>query len=392
MSPDSRISRRAQSDSLTTDLHIPVMGARDRRGSHAQGAFHVRRIRRSPRPARRSAGEAASQSAGRPSICARHPRGPGAWPVLHGLFDPIGHLGGRRRTDDDFAVHSARRRLADCARLRIRQRLSRHRERGRHRHLHPCPAGAGCCRVVGVLEPPRRFGFDRRGGLRHRLAAAGRAHSSGRLRCGLRNGVCAAHFRDHLEPGHLVARHSRFEFAHPDRVDRRRRRRQRAHPRPERHRRRGLGSGHQGRRSAAILAAVRLRPLGVAAARNEGRHPGAGALHRPDHQQAAIALDPRTAHSHLHAGVVLPRLQRWPEGHGPYHADPDRRRADGLRAEPRAPGRPRRPVRHRGARRFEDRRSPWRRIRHHRRSSSGGDAIRPLSHDHAREPIRRSRS
>ena len=38
------------------------------------------------------------------------------------------------------------------------------------------------------------------------------------------------------------------------------------------------------------------------------------------------------------------------------------------------PGRPRRPVRHRGARRFEDRRSPWRRIRHHRRSSSGGDA------------------
>ena len=119
----------------------------------------------------------------------------------------------------------------------------------------------------GCLESPRRARFDRRGGFWRRLAVAGGAHSSGRLRRRLRHGVCAAHFRDHLEPGHLVARHSGVELAHPDRVDRRRRRRQRAHPRPERHRRRGLGSGHQGRRGAAVLAAVRLCPLGAAAAR-----------------------------------------------------------------------------------------------------------------------------
>ena len=34
--------------------------------------------------------------------------------------------------------------------------------------------------------------------------------------------------------------------------------------------------------------------------------------------------------------VVLPRLERRAEGHGPHHADPDRRRADGLCAQPRA--------------------------------------------------------
>ena len=38
-------------------------------------------------------------------------------------------------------------------------------------------------------------------------------------------------------------------------------------------------------------------------------------------------------------------------------------------------------VRLRGARRFEDRRSPWRWIRHHRRSSSGGDGLHSLPHD-----------
>ena len=48
------------------------------------------------------------------------------------------------------------------------------------------------------------------------------------------------------------------------------------------------------------------------------------------------------ADPHLHAGLVLPRLQRRPEGHGPHHADPDRRRADGLCAQPRAGRRPRR--------------------------------------------------
>ena len=42
-----------------------------------------------------------------------------------------------------------------------------------------------------------------------------------------------------------------------------------------------------------VLAAVRLCPLGAAAARDEGGHPRAGALHRPEDQQAAVDLDPR---------------------------------------------------------------------------------------------------
>ena len=81
--------------------------------------------------------------------------------------------------------------------------------------------------------------------------------------------------------------------------------------------------------------------------------------------------------AHLHPGFVLSRLQRRPEGHGPDHADPDRRRADGLRAEPR-PGRGSGgPVRRLGASRLEDRRSPRRGIQHDRRSPPGGDRLRP---------------
>ena len=41
-------------------------------------------------------------------------------------------------------------------------------------------------------------------------------------------------------------------------------------------------------------------------------------------------------------------------------------------------------VRHRGARRLEDRRSAWRRIQHHRRSAPGGDRIRSRPHDRGR--------
>ena len=61
-----------------------------------------------------------------------------------------------------------------------------------------------------------------------------------------------------------------------------------------------------------------------------------GALRRAEGQRAAAPVDPRHPGPHLHAGELLPRLQRRSEGHGPDHADPDRHRADRLRAQPRA--------------------------------------------------------
>ena len=312
------------------------------------------------RASRRSAGEAASRSSARYPAGADPPRRARAWPVLHGLFDPIGHFGVRRRTDDDIAVPPAWRRAADRARLRIRQRLPRYRKCRGDRHLYPRPAGPGRGGVVGVLEPPWRAGLDRRRRFRHCVAAAGRTHSPGRLGRRLRDGVCAAHRRDHLEPRHLVAWHSRLQLAYADRLDRRRRRRECAGARQGWHLGSGLGSSHQGRRGAVVLAAVRLCPLCDPAFDHEGGDPRAGALHRPNHQQAADVVDSRSSHAHVHPGFILSRLQRRPEGHGPDHADPDRRRADGLRAEPR-PGRGSGgPVRRFGASRLEDRRSPRR--------------------------------
>ena len=63
--------------------------------------------------------------------------------------------------------------------------------------------------------------------------------------------------------------------------------------------------------------------------------PGQGALQGAEVGRAAARLDSRPAGPHLHARFVLPRFQRRSEGHGPHHADPDRRRADRLCAEPR---------------------------------------------------------
>ena len=78
----------------------------------------------------------------------------------------------------------------------------------------------------GAVQLPRRAHLDRRGRLRHRLAAAGRADPAGRQQRGLRHGVRAADRGHHLEPRHLVARPARLQLAHPDRLDHRRRHRQ----------------------------------------------------------------------------------------------------------------------------------------------------------------------
>ena len=60
----------------------------------------------------------------------------------------------------------------------------------------------------------------------------------------------------------------------------------------------------------------------------------------PVGQSAAAAVDPRHPGPHLHAGQLLPWLERRPKGHGPDHADPDRHRTNGLCAQPRDAGEP----------------------------------------------------
>ena len=84
----------------------------------------------------------------------------------------------------------------------------------------------------------------------------------------------------------------------------------------------------------ALAAVLLLRPQDGAGARN------AGTVRRAERQPAAAVVDPQHPDPHLHAGQLLPRLERRPEGHGPDHADPDRHRADRLRAEPRDAGEP----------------------------------------------------
>ena len=291
-------------------VHSPVIRPRDRGWPHSRGAEpDDSRNRHRDAASRFGGGQAASRSPDGHPARARDFRRARRRPVLHGLFDKPGYRRVRRRTDDDPAVRSARRRAADRARLRVRQRLPRHRQRRRDRHLHPRPAGAVRRRLVGLLEPHRGARVERRRRLRHRLAAAGRTHHAGGLERRLRDGVRLADRRDHLEPRHMALRHPGLELAHADRLDRRRRRHQRAVARPGRHRGRRLGPGDEDRRSPALLAAVRFRPLGAAAPPDEGDRPGSCSLQGARGPQPAADLDPRPAHPDLHAGVVLPRFE-----------------------------------------------------------------------------------
>ena len=74
---------------------------------------------------------------------------------------------------------------------------------------------------------------------------------------------------------------------------------------------------------AALLAADR-----------QGAHPHSGALQGAQGQQAAAPVDSRTSGADLHRRELRARIERRPERHGTHHADPDRHRADGLRAQP----------------------------------------------------------
>ena len=115
---------------------------------------------------------------------------------------------------------------------------------------------------------------------------------------------------------------------------------ERAAARPQRHVRRRLDPGDLDRQGAVVFADLRLRAGRTAAVRGEVPHSEQGAVCRAEGRSAAADVDPRHSGSHLHAGELLPRLQRRSEGHGPDHADPDRRRADHLRAQPRHAGEP----------------------------------------------------
>ena len=179
---------------------------------------------------------------------------------------------------------------------------------------------------------------------------------------GLRHGVRASDRRHHLEHRHLVSRAAGLELAHPDRIDHGRRYHQRAVARPRRHLRCGLVAGHQYRQGAAVIAAIRfcvggdpaLCPQANPAARDTC------AVRRAEGRPAAAVVDPRHPDPDLHAGQLLPRLQRRSEGHGPHHAHPDRHGADRLRAQPCAAVEPDREV-HRRIRRPRARSSRARR-------------------------------
>jgi hypothetical protein len=109
------------------------------------------------------------------------------------------------RSHQPIAFPASRRRPADRARLRIRQRVSRYGERGRDCHLHALARSSRRGGLVGFLQFLWGSALDRRGRLRDRFAIAGRADSSSRLRSWIRDGLRDADRRDHLESRDMVA-------------------------------------------------------------------------------------------------------------------------------------------------------------------------------------------
>ena len=96
----------------------------------------------------------------------------------------------------------------------------------------------------------------------------------------------------------------------------------------ERRQRRRLGAGVEGRILAAALAAHRLHGVGTPAARPQARGQKPRTLQRAKRHGAAAAVDPRHPDPDVHGRQLRSRLERRPEGHGPHHADSDRRGAD----------------------------------------------------------------
>ncbi len=130
-----------------------------------------------------------------------------------------------------MALYSSGDRALNRPGIRIRERFPRHRQRCRHGNLHAFAGAARSRGLVWLLEPDRRAAFFWRGSIRGSFAVARRADSASRPRRRLRDGVRAVGIRHPVEPRHMVARPSRFEFAHADRLDHRRRHRQPTHRR-----------------------------------------------------------------------------------------------------------------------------------------------------------------
>ena len=116
-----------------------------------------------------------------------------------------------------------------------------------------------------------------------------------------------------------------------------------------------------------VLAALLLFILKSVLARH------AGPVRRTQGRPAAAVVDPRHPDPHLHAGELLPRLQRRPEGHGPDHADPDRHGADRLCAQPRAARQPDRGLHRQFDRRQQDHRGQGFGLQRDRQSAAGRD-------------------
>ena len=152
---------------------------------------------------------------------------------------------------------------------------------------------------------------------------------------GLRDGVCAADLRDPVESEHMVPRASGIEFAHADWIDHWRGRCESTDVCADGNERSGLGAGGQGVSGAADFSGGGIRVCRPAAAVAESDGAGQAAVRGACRRGSAAVLDSRVADFDVHGRELLSRVERWAEGHGPDHADPDWHGADGVCAEPR---------------------------------------------------------
>ena len=135
------------------------------------------------------------------------------------------------------------------------------------------------------------------------------------------------------------------QLAHADRLDHRRRPREPAHARPTTAPAASTGSRRP--RSASRCCSRRWSASSLAALLLLALQARSSATARSTRRPRATTPPPLwirgAADPHLHRRQLRPRLERRAEGHGPDHADPDRHRADRLRAQPRGAGRRRSP-------------------------------------------------
>ena len=180
------------------------------------------------------------------------------------------------------------------------------------------------------MELHRSAGVERGRGVRNRIAAAGGVDTAGWQLGGIRDGVCAARRRYHLESRNVVVWTAVIEFAYIDRFDYRSRHCEPVDGSKDRNERGGLGAGGEHRQVVAAVTGGRLRRCVFVADSVQGADSEQAALRCAERNRTAAILDSFATGADVYGRELRAWIERRAKRNGIDHAHSDWNGADCL--------------------------------------------------------------